>query len=135
MERIAGYTVPYYWFGMAMIWLVKRLKYEEVGAKKPLNATDFFWFFFLSVIVAGGLSFEDARLNRLLFVLTATVFLILWLDALVINQFSIQINAHALRIYLANASQMTGEASWALRNIARKPLLLVFPLACLSFYF
>ena len=135
MERIPGYAALYYWFGMLLIRQAKRMKYEAAAEKRDLDVRDFFWFFIVAVVAGAGLSLEHVWLNRALFVITATLFLGLWLDAIVMNQFSIQINSHALRIYAANASLMNREAAWAWRNVARKPLLALFPVACLTFYF
>src|SRR5215813_11114212 len=110
MERIPGYVAFYYWFGIIMIWQARRLKYAESGERRSIRFADFFWFFAVSAVVGVGLSFEHVWLNRVLFVLTGTLFLALWLDAIVMNQFSIQINPHVLRIYLANTAQMSKEA-------------------------
>ncbi|HTL55801.1 MAG TPA: sulfatase-like hydrolase/transferase [Candidatus Limnocylindrales bacterium] len=135
MERIPAYTAFYYWFGIVMLWQARRLKYAESGEKRSIRFWDFFWFFVVSVAVGTGLSFEHIWLNRVLFMLTGTLFLGLWLDAIVMNQFAIQINPHVLRIYLSNAAHMSKEACWAWRKVARKPLLAFFPLASLTFYF
>jgi hypothetical protein len=135
MERIPGYIAFYYWFGIVMLWQARRLKYAESGEKRSIRFQDFLWFFGVSVAVGIGLSLEHVWLNRVLFVITGTLFLGLWLDAIVMNQFSIQLNPHVAKIYLSNVAQMTKEAGWAWRNVARKPLLAFFPLACLTFYF
>ena len=135
MERIPGYAALYYWFGILLIQQAKCMKYEGAAEKRDLDVRDFFWFFIVAVVAGAALSLEHVWLNRALFVITATLFLGLWLDAIVMNQFSIQINSHAVRIYAANASLMTREAAWAWRNVARKPLLALFPVACLTFYF
>ena len=135
MERIPGYATFYYWAGMLIIWQARRLKYQESADKAAIKIADFFWFFILSVGVGAGLSLGHAWLNWVLFIVTETLFLGLWLDTIVMNQLSIQINSHALRIYLANAPQMANESMWVWRNVVRKPILSLFPLASFAFYF
>jgi hypothetical protein len=135
IEHFSRGLLFYYSFGIVMVWQVRQFKYEGVGEDKPIGFGDFYWFFLFALAASIALSGQRAWLDAAVCLATVILFAGLWLDALVMNQFSIQVNVHALRTYFRNANQFRKETAQAWRNALRNPRLIIFPLITLTPYF